>query len=95
MDQLLELIIETATRMMDAKASSLLLVDPKKNKLYFKVATGEKKKGERKPSAANAALPANPLSPEKRVEQQSPIMHDNAVIVRRTLLEQAPRRSSV
>ncbi len=26
-DQLLELIIETATRMMDAKASSLLLVD--------------------------------------------------------------------
>ena len=44
LDQLLELTIETATRMMDAKASSLLLVDPKKNKLYFKVATGEKKK---------------------------------------------------
>jgi Nif-specific regulatory protein len=42
-DQLLELIIETATRMMDAKASSLLLLDPKSKKLYFKVATGEKK----------------------------------------------------
>jgi Nif-specific regulatory protein len=42
-DQLLELIIETATRMMDAKASSLLLVDKKTNKLFFKVATGEKK----------------------------------------------------
>ena len=28
LDQLLELIIETATRMMDAKASSLLLLDP-------------------------------------------------------------------
>jgi len=41
-DQLLELIIETATRMMDAKASSLLLVDPKTRKLYFKVATGER-----------------------------------------------------
>src|SRR5210317_953256 len=43
LDQLLELIIETATRMMDAKASSLLLLDPKTQKLYFKVATGEKK----------------------------------------------------
>jgi Nif-specific regulatory protein len=42
LDQLLELIIETATRMMDAKASSLLLLDPKTQKLYFKVATGEK-----------------------------------------------------
>lgn len=42
-DQLLELIIETATRMMDAKASSLLLLEPKTKKLYFKVATGEKK----------------------------------------------------
>jgi Nif-specific regulatory protein len=41
-DQLLELIIATATRMMDAKASSLLLVDPKTRKLYFKVATGER-----------------------------------------------------
>jgi len=43
LDQLLELIIETATRMMDAKASSLLLLDPKTKKLYFKVATGAKK----------------------------------------------------
>ncbi|MEE9496347.1 MAG: hypothetical protein V3V39_07455, partial [Desulfobacterales bacterium] len=34
LDQLLELIIETATRMMDAKASSLLLLDPKTQKLY-------------------------------------------------------------
>ena len=42
LDQLLELIIETATRMMDAKASSLLLLDRKTRKLYFKVATGEK-----------------------------------------------------
>ena len=42
LDQLLELIIETLTRMMDAKASSLLLLDPKTRKLYFKVATGEK-----------------------------------------------------
>ncbi len=43
LDRLLELIIETATRMMDAKASSLLLLDKKRKKLYFKVATGEKK----------------------------------------------------
>lgn len=43
LDQLLELIIETATRMMNAKASSLLLVDPKTRRLYFKVATGDKK----------------------------------------------------
>ena len=42
LDQLLELIIETATRMMDAKASSLLLLDSKTQKLYFKVATGAK-----------------------------------------------------
>jgi Nif-specific regulatory protein len=42
LDQLLELIIETATRMMDAKASSLLLLDRKTQKLYFKVATGTK-----------------------------------------------------
>jgi Nif-specific regulatory protein len=42
LDQLLELIIETATRMMDAKASSLLLLDRKTQKLYFKVATGVK-----------------------------------------------------
>ncbi len=42
-DRLLELIIETATRMMHAKASSLLLLDQKARALYFKVATGEKK----------------------------------------------------
>lgn len=42
-DRLLELIVETATRMMNAKASSLLLVDKKTKRLYFKVATGEKK----------------------------------------------------
>lgn len=43
LDSLLELIIDTATRMMQAKASSLLLLDQKTKKLYFKVATGEKK----------------------------------------------------
>jgi len=44
LDQLLELIIDTATRVMEAKASSLLLLDEKTKKLYFKVATGEKGK---------------------------------------------------
>jgi Nif-specific regulatory protein len=48
LDQLLELIINTATTMMRAKASSLLLLDPKTRKLYFKVATGEKKEEVRK-----------------------------------------------
>lgn len=43
LDRLLELIIDTATRMMKAKASSLLLLDKRTNKLYFKVATGGKK----------------------------------------------------
>jgi Nif-specific regulatory protein len=43
LDQLLELIIETATRMMQARASSLLLLDQKTRRLYFKVATGEKR----------------------------------------------------
>jgi Nif-specific regulatory protein len=42
LDQLLELVIETATAMMKAKASSLLLLDQRSKKLYFKVATGEK-----------------------------------------------------
>jgi len=41
-DDLLELIIDTATRMLEAKASSLLLLDKKTKKLRFKVATGEK-----------------------------------------------------
>ncbi|MFO7783957.1 MAG: sigma-54 interaction domain-containing protein [Thermodesulfobacteriota bacterium] len=48
LDQLLELIINTATTMMRAKASSLLLLDHKTNRLYFKVATGEKKEEIRK-----------------------------------------------
>ncbi|MBN1106501.1 MAG: sigma-54-dependent Fis family transcriptional regulator [Deltaproteobacteria bacterium] len=48
LDQLLELIIDTATRLMQAKASSLLLVDPKTKKLYFKVTIGERKEEVRK-----------------------------------------------
>jgi Nif-specific regulatory protein len=48
LDQLLELIVETATHMMNAKASSLLLLDEKTKKLYFKVATGEKKEDVKK-----------------------------------------------
>ena len=48
LDRLLELIVETATRMMNAKASSLLLVDQKTKRLYFKVATGEKKEDVKK-----------------------------------------------
>jgi Nif-specific regulatory protein len=43
LDQLLELIIDTATKMMQAKASSLLLLDPRTKKLYFKVAIGERR----------------------------------------------------
>ncbi len=43
LDRLLELIIDTATDVMHAKASSLMLLDKKSGKLYFKVATGEKK----------------------------------------------------
>ncbi|MCD6224831.1 MAG: sigma 54-interacting transcriptional regulator [Deltaproteobacteria bacterium] len=43
LDQLLELIIETATKIMQARASSLLLVDQESGRLFFKVATGEKK----------------------------------------------------
>ena len=48
LDELLEHIIDTATRMMQAKASSLLLLDKKTRKLHFKVATGEKKEEVRK-----------------------------------------------
>ena len=48
LDALLELIINTATRMMQARASSLLLLDQKTKRLYFKVATGEKKEEIRK-----------------------------------------------
>ncbi len=43
LNQLLELILESGTRIMRAKASSLLFLDLKKKKLYFKVATGLKK----------------------------------------------------
>jgi Nif-specific regulatory protein len=43
LDQLLELLTVSATQMMKAKASSLLLLDERRNKLFFKVATGEKK----------------------------------------------------
>jgi Nif-specific regulatory protein len=43
LNQLLELVLETGTRIMRAKASSLLLLDQKTKKLYFKVTTGSKK----------------------------------------------------
>jgi transcriptional regulator with GAF, ATPase, and Fis domain len=43
LDHLLELIIESATEVMGARASSLLLLDEKSKKLYFQVATGDKK----------------------------------------------------
>ncbi|MDH3802275.1 MAG: GAF domain-containing protein, partial [Deltaproteobacteria bacterium] len=42
-DSVLEMIIESVTRLMEAKASSLLLVNKSKNKLYFQIATGEAK----------------------------------------------------
>jgi transcriptional regulator with GAF, ATPase, and Fis domain len=42
-DSVLEMIIESVTHLMEAKASSLLLVDKSTNKLYFHVATGEVK----------------------------------------------------
>jgi Nif-specific regulatory protein len=43
LNQLLELVLETGTRIMRAKASSLLLLDQKTKQLYFKVTTGDKK----------------------------------------------------
>ena len=43
LDKLLELIIESAAQVVQAKAASLLLVETKTNTLYFQVATGEKK----------------------------------------------------
>ena len=43
LDHLLELIIESITEVMKARASSLLLVDEKTKKLYFQVVTGDKK----------------------------------------------------
>ncbi len=42
LDKLLQLIIESATGVVQADAASLLLLDPKTNTLYFKVATGAK-----------------------------------------------------
>jgi Nif-specific regulatory protein len=44
LDQTLDLITESATRIVGAQAASLLLLDEKTNSLYFKTATGEKKK---------------------------------------------------
>ena len=44
LDNLLELILESAAQMINAKASSLLILDHDTNTLYFKVATGAKKK---------------------------------------------------
>jgi len=43
LDHLLELIIESITEVMKARASSLLLLDKKAEKLYFQVATGDKR----------------------------------------------------
>jgi len=43
LDRLLELIIESASQVMQAKAASLLLLEPKTNTLFFQVATGDKK----------------------------------------------------
>jgi Nif-specific regulatory protein len=42
LDKLLQLIIESATGVVRAEAASLLLLDPKTDSLYFKVATGAK-----------------------------------------------------
>ena len=42
LDKLLQLIIESATGVVLAEAASLLLLDPKTDSLYFKVATGTK-----------------------------------------------------
>ena len=42
LDKLLQLIIESATGVVQAEAASLLLLNPKIDALYFKVATGAK-----------------------------------------------------
>ncbi|HSO18403.1 MAG TPA: sigma 54-interacting transcriptional regulator, partial [Desulfosarcina sp.] len=42
LDKLLQLIIESATGVVQAEAASLLLLDPTSDSLYFKVATGDK-----------------------------------------------------
>ena len=41
-DQLVSMVINITTRVMDARASSLLLVDEKRKKLHFYMASGEK-----------------------------------------------------
>ncbi len=43
-DQLVSMVINITTRVMDAKASSLLLVDERGEKLHFYMASGEKSK---------------------------------------------------
>ncbi len=43
LDQFLDFIIEKAVKIMHARAGSLLLLDQKTQRLYFKVTTGEKK----------------------------------------------------
>ncbi|MBI5637624.1 MAG: sigma 54-interacting transcriptional regulator, partial [Nitrospinae bacterium] len=43
LDNLLDVIIVTATKIMNAKASSLLLKDDKSGKLFFHIVTGDKK----------------------------------------------------
>jgi len=43
LDQFLEFTIQKAVSIMQARAGSLLLLDQKQEKLYFKVVTGEKK----------------------------------------------------
>ncbi len=43
LDRLLDLIIEATTKIMQARASSLLLIDKESGLLFFKAATGEKK----------------------------------------------------
>ena len=48
LDNLLEIIVDSLTRLMQARASSLLLLDPQTRKLYFKVAIGEKREEVRK-----------------------------------------------
>ncbi|MFP3870145.1 MAG: sigma-54 interaction domain-containing protein [Syntrophobacteria bacterium] len=67
-DTVLEMIIESVTRLMEAKASSLLLVDESGKKLYFHVATGEKKEEVKKFAinvgqgiAGHVALTGKPL----------------------------------
>ena len=42
LDYLLQRIGDTAEEMLDCEASSIMLLDPTKKSLYFKVATGNK-----------------------------------------------------